>query len=119
MFAGDVDLKTWYKPEIDKKILKELSKRSDKKGIIDISIFILAIIVSGYLCVVTWGTFWCIPALLLYGNIFYCKVISIQHETNHETYFKSRRLNRIFYNITSMVLKDKIIKDFFTVLPFM
>ena len=103
MFAGDVDLKTWYKPEIDKKILKELSKRSDKKGIIDISIFILAIIASGYLCVVTWGTFWCIPALLLYGNIFYCKVISIQHETNHETYFKSRKLNRIFYNITSLL----------------
>ena len=36
MFAGDVDLKTWYKPEIDKKKLKELSKRSDIKGIIDI-----------------------------------------------------------------------------------
>ena len=43
MFAGDIDLKTWYKPDIDKKILKELSKRSDKKGIIDILIFFLAI----------------------------------------------------------------------------
>ena len=40
MLAGDVDLKTWYKPEVNKKILKELSKRSDPKGIIDISIFI-------------------------------------------------------------------------------
>ena len=44
MLAGDVDLKTWYKPEVDKKILKELSKRSDKKGIIDISIFFFAIL---------------------------------------------------------------------------
>ena len=93
MLAGDVDLKTWYKPEVDKKILKELSKRSDIKGIFDVSIFILAILVSGYLCVTTWGTLWSIPSLLLYGNIFYCKVISIQHETNHETYFKSRSLN--------------------------
>jgi len=103
MLAGDVDLKTWYKPEVNKKILKELSKRSDLKGIIDVSLFIIAILVSGYLCVITWGTLWSIPALLLYGNIFYCKVISIQHETNHETYFKSRSLNKIFYNITSLL----------------
>ena len=26
MFAGEVELKNWYKPNIDKKILKELSK---------------------------------------------------------------------------------------------
>ena len=103
MLAGDVDLKTWYKPEIDKKKLKELSKRSDIKGIIDIFIFILAILASGYLCVITWGTLWSITSLLLYGNIFYCKIISVQHETNHETYFKSRALNRIFYNVTSLL----------------
>jgi hypothetical protein len=53
MLAGDVDLKTWYKPEVDKKILKELSKRSDTKGIFDVSLFILAILASGYLCVIT------------------------------------------------------------------
>ena len=103
MFAGEVDLNTWYKPKIDKKTLKELSKRSDSKALIDISVFIVALLLSGYLCVVSWGTFWSIPALLLYGNIFYCKIISIQHETNHETYFKTRALNKFFYHITSLL----------------
>ena len=103
MFAGEVDLKTWYKPKIDKKTLKELSKRSDIKGLIDVSIFIVALILSGYLCIISWGTLWSIPALLLYGNIFYCKIISIQHETNHETYFKTRALNKFFYHITSLL----------------
>ena len=103
MFAGEVDLNTWYKPNIDKKTLKEFSKRSDLKGIIDISIYFLALFLSGYWCVISWGTLWCVPALLLYGNIFYCKAISVQHETNHETYFKSRSLNKIFYNITSLL----------------
>ena len=103
MFAGEVDLKTWYKPKIDKKSLKELSKRSDAKGLLDISIFIVALILSGYLCILSWGTLWSIPALLLYGNIFYCKIISIQHETNHETYFKTRALNKLFYHITSLL----------------
>ena len=96
MFAGEVDLNNWYKPKIDKKILKDLSKRSDAKGIVDISIFCIALIFSGYLCFISWGTWWSIPALLLYGNIFYCKIISVHHETNHETYFKSRRLNKLF-----------------------
>ena len=103
MFAGEVDLKTWYKPNIDKKTLKELSKISDIKGLTDVSIFIVALILSGYLCIISWGTLWSIPALLLYGNIFYCKIISIQHETNHETYFKTRALNKFFYHITSLL----------------
>ena len=103
MFAGEVDLKTWYKPNIDEKTLKELSKRSDIKGLTDVSIFIVALILSGYLCIISWGTLWSIPALLLYGNIFYCKIISIQHETNHETYFKTRALNKFFYHITSLL----------------
>ena len=85
MFAGEVDLNTWYKPNIDKKVLKEFSNRSDIKGLFDIFLFIIALLVSGYLCIISWGSWWCIPALLLYGNIFYCKVISVQHETNHET----------------------------------
>ena len=103
MFAGEVDLDNWYKPSIDKRSLKECSKRSDSKGIFDIFLFVVALLLSGSLCFITWGTWWCILALLLYGNIFYCKIISIQHETNHETYFKSRSLNRFFYNLTSLL----------------
>ena len=103
MFAGEVDLKSWYKPNIEKKILKEFSKRSDLKATIDISIFFILLLISGYLSIITWGTWWSLLTLLLYGNIFYCKIISIQHETNHETYFKSRSLNRFFYNLTSLL----------------
>ena len=103
MFAGEVDLDNWYKPNIDKRSLKEFSKRSDSKGIFDIFLFVIALLLSGLLCLITWGTWWSVLALLLYGNIFYCKIISIQHETNHETYFKSRLLNRFFYNLTSLL----------------
>ena len=44
MFAGEVDLDKWYKPNIDKKALKEFSKRSDLKGITDIFLFIVSTI---------------------------------------------------------------------------
>ena len=56
MFAGELDLKDWYKPNFDKKFLKELSKRSDLKGIIDVFIYLLSLVVSGYFCILTWGT---------------------------------------------------------------
>ena len=46
MLAGEVDLNTWYKPHIDKKTLKELSKRSDLKGLVDISLYLLALFLS-------------------------------------------------------------------------
>jgi fatty acid desaturase len=103
MFAGDVDLNTWYKPSLDRKILKKLSKRSDLKALIHILIFIVLLFITGYFCYLTWGTWWSILWLFLYGNIFYSKSISIQHETNHETFFKSRKLNKIFYHITSIM----------------
>ena len=104
MQAGEVDtnLTEWYKPKIDKKILKELSKRSNWQGLKHIIIFFILILLSGYITVVTWGTWWGILSLLVYGNIYYCSV-NIQHETNHETFFKSRWLNRLFYHITCLM----------------
>ena len=42
MQAGEVDtnLTDWYKPNIDKKVLKELSKRSDWQGLKHVIIFL-------------------------------------------------------------------------------
>ena len=96
MFAGEVDLKTSYKPDLDNKILKDLSKRSDVKGIIDISIYFLALLLSGYLCIISWGSWWCIPALLLYGNIFYCKACLCFNTINFCQKRLGFRLSQIF-----------------------
>ena len=51
MQAGEVDsnLTDWYKPTIDKKILKELSKRSNWQGLKHIVIFFILILLSGYI----------------------------------------------------------------------
>ena len=56
MQAGEVDsnLTDWYKPTIDKKILKELSKRSNWQGLKHIVIFFILILLSGYITVITW-----------------------------------------------------------------
>ena len=104
MQAGDVNLNLsdWYKPNIDKKLLKELSKRSDWKGMRHVIIFFSVLFLSGYLTVLTWGTWWGVLNLLIYGNIYYC-CVNIQHETNHQTFFKSKWLNKLFYNIVCIM----------------
>ena len=96
------ELDKWYKCSIDKKILKELSKRSNWQGIKHISVWIIILVLSGYMAFVTWGSWWTILWFLIYGNIYtFCN--PIWHECGHKTAFKSHRLNEVFYHITSFM----------------
>ena len=45
----NVTIDQWYKCKIDKKLYRELIKRSDWQGIKHVSIWILCLIVSGFL----------------------------------------------------------------------
>ena len=91
---GNVD--QWYKCSIDKKVLKELSKRSDWHGIKHIFLWIVILVFSGYMAFLTWGTWWCVFWFLVYGNI-YLFSDPIRHECGHRNAFKSRWLNEFFY----------------------
>jgi fatty acid desaturase len=95
-----IDLTTWYRPKIDRKALKALSKRSDWAGIRHVTIYFSALLLSGYLAYRTWGTGWTVLWFLIYGNIWAFSN-AIWHETNHGTFFKSQTLNKIFWYIGS------------------
>ena len=97
-----VNLDNWYKCKIDRKIYKELTKRSDWQGIKHVSLWLFCLVISGYLAYLSWGTWWSIPAFLVYGNIFMgCN--PIWHECGHRTAFKTRWLNEFFYHISSFM----------------
>ena len=63
-----INLDNWYKPEIDKKKLKELSKRNDLPGLVHFFFYFLFIGVSGYLAYITWGTWWSVLFFLYMGQ---------------------------------------------------
>ncbi len=92
----------WWKPEIDEKKLKELKKRKNLPGIINTILYFGLLILSGYLAYLSWGTFYAIPAFLIYG-IIYSFTNARWHEYGHRTFFKSRILNDIFYEISSFL----------------
>ena len=92
----------WYKPQIDKKTLKELSKRSDLAGWRHIIIYIVSMVFLGLLCSYYWGTW-----LFILFYFAYCTLWggadAIWHECGHRTAFKTRKLNNFFYYIASFL----------------
>ncbi len=98
----EVKLDKWHKCQIDKEILKELSKKSDLKGIQHISVFFGLLIITGTLAFITWGTWLSVFWFLVYGNI-YSFSNPLWHETGHKTAFKSKFLNEIFYYVSSFM----------------
>ena len=98
----EVNLDNWYKPKIDKRKLRELSKRSDLKGLSHFFLYFLFLFIFGYLAYITWGTLWSIIFFFIYGTI-YSFSVSNWHETVHKTAFKRRWLNEIFYHISSFM----------------
>ena len=104
---GNVD--RWYKCSIDKKVLKDLSRRSDWQGIKHILIWATILVFSGYMAFLTWGTWWCVFWFLVYGNI-YLFSDPIRHECGHRNAFKSRWLNECFYYLTSFMFNYEPIR---------
>jgi fatty acid desaturase len=87
---------------IDPKRLKELSRRSDAKGLIQWFSHLGAIAVSGGALALTWGSWWALPVFLIHGVLINC-LYAGHHEMTHWTAFKTRRLNDIFGAFTGFV----------------
>ncbi len=92
----------WFRAKIDKRDLKNLSKKSDLKGFQHIILYFLLLFFFGYMAVTTWGTWWALLWLWLYGILFAASN-PIWHECGHRTAFKSKIYNDIFYQIGSFM----------------
>jgi fatty acid desaturase len=92
----------WFKPEIDKKTLKALSKRSDFEGWKHIIIFFSALSSLGILSVYFWNTWFFVLFYLAYCTVW-GGADAIWHECGHRTAFKTRKINDFFYNIASFM----------------
>ena len=54
----DVKLEKWHKCQVNKEVLKELSKKSDLKGLQHVSVFFGLLILTGLLAYIFWGSMW-------------------------------------------------------------
>jgi len=101
-----LDSSIWFSPKIDRKRLKELSKRSDLPGLIHFVIYFASLIFFGYLSYVFWGTWFFLLFFFLYSTI-YTFAIANGHETVHRTAFKTRWINEMFCYISFFQLHNE------------
>jgi len=81
-------------------------KRSDGPALFHFGLWILLLIMSGYLAYLSWGTWWAVLTFFIYGTI-YSSSDARWHECGHGTPFKTRWLNEFFYYLSSfMTLRE-------------
>src|SRR5688500_4055310 len=89
----------WYATPIPRKRMKELMKRKDGPPIRDTIIWFILLGGAGTLGYYTWGTWWSIPAFLIYGILYATVADSRWHECGHGTAFKTPWMNEFVYQI--------------------
>jgi fatty acid desaturase len=93
---------TWYSPRIDRKVLRGFMQRSDGPALQNFGLWLALLAGSGTATVLAWGTWWLVPALLLYGTIW-SSSDARWHECGHGTAFRTRWLNEVFYHLSSFM----------------
>lgn len=86
----------WYSTPITRKRIKEFMKRSDRLGLMNYGIWLALLAGTGTWMSLAWGTWWAVPAALLYGVFYGSCADSRWHECAHGTVFKTRRLSDFF-----------------------
>ena len=98
---------TWYTSPVPKQAMRELLERRDGPGIRDTLLWFALIIASGVGGFMFWGTWWAVPAFLIYGVLYASTSDSRWHEAGHGTAFKTDWMNNALYEIASfMVLRE-------------
>ncbi len=90
---------------VEKKALKQLTKRSDAPGLRYLAIWAALLAGSGFLLHTSFslGIWAIVPAMILYGSILTVPAYSLSHECSHGTAFRTRWLNESVLYITSVL----------------
>ena len=83
---------TWNRIEIDPKLLRHLSRRTNWHGLLYLTYFLGLLAGTGALAIASVGTWWCVLTFFLYSSVWIFAT-SVVHEASHRTAFKNRSLN--------------------------
>jgi len=106
-FDGD-PVADWYFPKLARPQLRGLSQRSNWQGLTHIGLWLVLCLCSGSWVVLTLGTWWIIPAVVVYG-ICLSFSYAASHECSHGTAFRTRWLNETVFWITSVIFMEEAV----------
>ncbi|MYC96615.1 MAG: Rieske 2Fe-2S domain-containing protein [Caldilineaceae bacterium SB0661_bin_32] len=93
---------TWWKPKLSRQQMREIMQRRDGPALRHYGLWFVLLAASAYLAVISWGSWWAIPAFLIYGTI-YSSSDAGWHECGHGTPFRTHWLNELLYHVNSFM----------------
>jgi fatty acid desaturase len=92
----------WFSCAVDRKTLKQLTKRSDGPPLRHFGLWLGLLVLSGVAGFLTWGTWWCVLPFAIYG-VLYAASDHRAHELSHGTPFKTRWINEVLYQLAAFM----------------
>lgn len=93
----------WFEAPIARERLRELMVRTNGRAAIDTVLWLALLAGSGAAAALTWGSWWSVPALFVYGTLYGSASDSRWHECGHATAFRSRWPNTVVYHLASLM----------------
>ncbi|GAB5469677.1 MAG: fatty acid desaturase family protein [Rhodospirillales bacterium] len=92
---------------LDKATLKPLTRRSDRPGLRWLAVWLALLATTGGLLWWSLGSWWSLPATLLFGSCLTLPAYAMSHECAHGTAFRSRWLNETVFWATSLIYGEE------------
>jgi Na+-transporting NADH:ubiquinone oxidoreductase subunit F len=100
----------WYQCPVPRETMRGLLQRRDGPAIRDTFLWFALILLTGWLTVKLWGSWWAILPYLAYCVLYASTSDSRWHESGHGTAFKSDWMNNALYEIASfMVMRESTV----------
>lgn len=99
---------------MDRKMLKELTRRADAPGLVYLAQWGGFLLATGSLVWASIGTAWVWPAMALFGTFMTVPAYALSHECAHGTAFRTRWLNELVLWVTSLIYIEEPLHRRFT-----
>lgn len=93
----------WYVPEVPRTVMRDLVVRTNVHAAIHVATWLVLLVGSGLWVHVAWGTWWVLPACVVYGVMYGSASDSHWHECGHRTAFRTKWLNDAVYHLAAFM----------------
>jgi fatty acid desaturase len=93
----------WYHPDVPRKRMKQLMRRTDGPALRDTGIWLALLIAFGFGGAWFWASWACVPFFIAYGVLYGSASDSRWHEAGHGTAFRTPWLNDVLYQVASFM----------------
>lgn len=97
--ASGLVTEDWYRTPIDRKVMKDLMKRSDHPATRDTIVLFALMAAFASAAVMIMPSWWSVPFWMAYGVLYGSAMDARWHECGHGTAFKTRWKNTVVYHI--------------------